>query len=124
MTLVLSWKLFLLLYLLSLVGATYPHSLVSKLRKLQETDLFQQTLAARDELASHLQREALPAPYGILVAAGGEIYLRNAAAMVGLIRLHYQCELPIEIMYNGAGELYTPAVEVIQVLYFSCCTRT
>lgn len=101
------------LLLLRAVTGTIPNT--AQLRKLAEIDTTQEILASRDKLASYLQDNVVSKPVGILIAAGGPVLLRNAAALVGLIRGHFHCELPIEVLHNGPQELYEPAVDVLLV---------
>ena len=54
---------------------------------------------------------------GIVIPAGGQIYFQNAAALVGLIRKHHRCQLPIEIFYSGQEEYFAPAINMIEVLH-------
>lgn len=104
------------LILLQAAAGDFPNAVqLLKLRRLQETNSTQEILVARKNLAVFLQENLTSRPVGILLAAGGPILLKNAAALVGLIRGHFRCELPVEILYNGSEELYEPAVDTLLV---------
>ena len=104
------------LIFLQAAAGDFPNAVqLLKLRRLQETDSTQEILIARENLALFLQENLTSRPVGILIAAGGPILLKNAAALVGLIRGHFRCELPVEVLYNGSGEFYEPAVDTLLV---------
>ena len=46
---------------------------------------------------------------GILIPAGGALFLANAAALVKVIRQEFQCTTPVEVAFWGKEE----AVEVL-----------
>ncbi len=81
-------------------------------RLLAEADVIQTEKVA---LQQRLSQRPARAPMGIIIPAGGQIYFQNAAALVGLIRKHHRCQLPIEIFYSGQEEYYAPAVKLIEV---------
>lgn len=75
--------------------------------------------AVRD-LREKLQRQKLRPPKaasrtGIVIPAGGPIFLANAAALVQVLREHHQCAAPIEVAFWGHDEAVEPLLSRIEV---------
>ena len=54
-------------------------------------------------------------PSGIVIPAGGQVFLRNAAALVQVLRQHHLCTISIEIAYWGQDEIVEPLLSRIEV---------
>lgn len=50
---------------------------------------------------------------GLLISAGGRDQLANVAIHIRVIRRHFNCTLPIEVVYYGKQELHQAAADVI-----------
>ena len=84
-------------------------------RRLLEDGRFDDLLHTRSRLQSVLQHRSATSARGIVIPAGGPVLLRNAAALVGLIRGHFECDIPIEVSYNGKEEMFPPAMTMLNV---------
>ncbi|KAK9838221.1 hypothetical protein WJX84_007023 [Apatococcus fuscideae] len=61
---------------------------------------------------------------GIVIPAGGPVLLRNAAALVNVIRQHYHSGLPIEIFYQGPQEWHEAAGSLLKGYADVTCVDT
>lgn len=107
-------------------------------RRLQESQEYFNEVKlkfSRDALAQQLKK-ARPAvdissQQGIVIPAGGPVLLRNAAALVNVIRQHYRSDLPIEIFHQGPQEWHEAAGSLLKVDWTApacsllyCCQST
>ena len=91
-------------------------------RQLQQSQEYFNELnlkLSRDTHAQYLKKARpqvdVSRPQGIVIPAGGPVLLRNAAALVKVIREHYDCQLPIEIFYQGQQEWHEAAGSSLKV---------
>lgn len=52
---------------------------------------------------------------GILIPAGGPVFLANAAALVQVLREHHQCAAPVEVAFWGHDEAVEKLLSRIEV---------
>ena len=91
-------------------------------RKLQQSQEYFNEVKlkfSRDALAQQLKKARpevdVSRQQGIVIPAGGPVLLRNAAALVNVIRQHYRSELPIEIFHQGPQEWHEAAGSLLKV---------
>lgn len=91
-------------------------------RKLQQSQEYFNEVKlkfSRDALAQQLKKAKpevdISRQQGIVIPAGGPVLLRNAAALVNVIRQHYRSDLPIEIFHQGPQEWHEAAGSLLKV---------
>ena len=99
-------------------------------RKLQESQEYFNEVKlklSRDALVQQLKKVRpevdISRQQGIVIPAGGPVLLRNAAALVNVIRQHYHSDLPIEIFYQGPQEWHEGAGSLLKVSHLAAWSR-